>query len=297
MTGQSAKTAAVDELAAALGRAVVGTAAVHGGCITDARRVDLDDRSTVFAKFDRTAPPEFFESEAAGLRWLRDAGALAVPDVLAVGRHFLALEWVDPGRRQAHTDDELGRGLARLHRAGAERFGRPPFAPPRTYLATLSLPDGPQATWAEFWIQGRARPLAQIAIARNELPSGALHTIDALAARIDEFAGPAEPPARVHGDLWSGNVHVDSDGSPWVVDPSAHGGHRETDLAMLALFGGVAVDRVIDAYDEVSPLADGWRDRVALHQLVPLLAHVCLFGSGYVEATRQALAPYVTIRW
>jgi fructosamine-3-kinase len=105
--------------------------------------------------------------------------------------------------------------------------------------------------------------------------------------RIDELAGPPEPPARLHGDLWSGNVLWSGDGA-WLVDPAAHGGHRETDLAMLALFGCPHLSIVLAAYDEAYPLADGWRRRVALHQLFPLLVHTVLFGGGYAEQTIAA---------
>ena len=116
--------------------------------------------------------------------------------------------------------------------------------------------------------------------------------IERVCERLPELAGPAEPPARLHGDLWSGNVLWSSDGA-WLIDPAAHGGHRETDLAMLALFGCPHLDTVLAAYDEAAPLAAGWRDRVPLHQLFPLLVHVVLFGRGYagqaVAAARTAL--------
>jgi fructosamine-3-kinase len=112
-------------------------------------------------------------------------------------------------------------------------------------------------------------------------------------ARIGDLAGPAEPPSRIHGDCWSGNV-LWSGGRGWLIDPAAHGGHRETDLAMLALFGAPFLDRILAAYQEVAPLAAGWRARVPLHQLHPLLVHACLFGAGYAgpvaEAARAALA-------
>jgi fructosamine-3-kinase len=91
---------------------------------------------------------------------------------------------------------------------------------------------------------------------------------------------PEEPPARLHGDLWNGNVLWGLDGQVWAIDPAAHAGHRETDLAMLSLFGLPHLPRVLDAYLEASPLADGWEDRVPLHQLFPLLVHACLFGWG-----------------
>ena len=106
--------------------------------------------------------------------------------------------------------------------------------------------------------------------------------------RIDELAGPQEPPARIHGDLWSGNVLWGSDGTAWLIDPAAHGGHRETDLAMLALFGAPHLQRLLDAYAEAAPLADGWRERVPLHQLHPLLVHAVLFGGGYGARAAQA---------
>lgn len=90
-----------------------------------------------------------------------------------------------------------------------------------------------------------------------------------------------EPPSRIHGDLWSGNVVWTGQGAH-LIDPAAHGGHRETDLAMLALFGLPQLERVLAAYDEAHPLAAGWRERVGLHQLHPLLVHVVLFGGSYV---------------
>jgi fructosamine-3-kinase len=108
--------------------------------------------------------------------------------------------------------------------------------------------------------------------------------------RLPELAGPPEPPARLHGDLWRGNVLWGSDGRAWLIDPAAHGGHRETDLAMPRLFGGPRLDRIIAGYQQVAPLAAGWSVRIAPRQLFPLLAHTMLFGGGYpVAAARGAL--------
>ncbi|HAS10233.1 MAG TPA: fructosamine kinase, partial [Acidimicrobiaceae bacterium] len=99
----------------------------------------------------------------------------------------------------------------------------------------------------------------------------------------------AEPPARLHGDLWAGNRLVDRDGRSWLIDPAAHGGHREFDLAMMRLFGGFGA-ACFAAYDDVHPLADGWEARVPLHQLAPLVVHAIKFGGGYVAGTERALA-------
>jgi fructosamine-3-kinase len=95
-------------------------------------------------------------------------------------------------------------------------------------------------------------------------------------------------PARVHGDLWSGNVLWTAAGAV-LVDPAAHGGHRESDLAMLALFGLPGLDDVVAGYEEVHPLRPGRRDRLTLHQLYPVGMHAVLFGGGYVAGT-EALA-------
>jgi fructosamine-3-kinase len=127
---------------------------------------------------------------------------------------------------------------------------------------------------------------------RNALPAGAHALLERLVARLEHLAGPAEPPARLHGDLWSGNVLVAADGRPWLIDPAAYGGHREVDLAMLALFGGGRPD-VLAAYEEVAPLPDGHEDRVALWQVMPLLAHAALFGGGWGSSAMAAIRRYV----
>jgi fructosamine-3-kinase len=232
--------------------------------------------SETFRKDDPNAPTGFFAVEAAGLDWLREAKAVAVPRVISVAPDHIELERIDPGLWTSAVDERFGRQLAELHLAGAESFGGPHGA----YIGPLAMPNEPADSWLAFYVQQRIEPFL------HGVPSDARSPIERVIARIDELAGPAEPPARIHGDLWRGNVLADPRGTPWVVDPAAHGGHRETDLAMLRLFGGFG-DRCFAAYDESFPLADGWRERVALHQLHPLLVHCVLFGGAYVD---QALA-------
>jgi fructosamine-3-kinase len=132
-----------------------------------------------------------------------------------------------------------------------------------------------------------------LCLERGTLSASGARAVERVCCRIADLAGPAEPPARLHGDLWSGNVHWAADGRVWLIDPAAHGGHRETDLAMLHLFGCPFLDRVLLGYQEAAPLADGWQRRIPLHQLFPLLVHVELFGRSYadqaVTAARRAL--------
>ncbi len=263
---------------------------VRGGDVAVSFAVDLDDGRRVFAKTHAAAPPGFFTTEATGLEWLRAADAVPVPEVLAVSDdapNHLALEWIDEGPPNPGTDPEFGTALARMHRAGAPSFGRED----RRSTGSRGLPNEPCATWAEFYARNRLLPLAKLARDARALSAPAIAAMEALAGRLDEFGGADEPPARLHGDLWAGNRLVDREGRSWLIDPAAHGGHREFDLAMMRLFGGFG-EQCFAAYAAMFPLGAGWADRVALHQIAPLVVHAIKFGGGYVGAATDAINQY-----
>lgn len=271
---------------------VIRATRLGGGDVAEAFRLTLSDGRTVFAKTHRSPPPGFFTTEAWGLSWLREPGVIGVPEVIAVSDQAppaLVLEWIDEGRPTTETKTEaqaaFGRALAALHGVGAPCFGRED----RRTTGSRALPNEPGATWVEFYATQRLLPLARLARDEHALPADAVADLESLAARLDELGGPMEPPARLHGDLWAGNRLVDRAGRSWLIDPAAHGGHREFDLAMMRLFGGYG-DDCFSAYHEAFPLADGWQDRVSLHQLAPLVVHAVKFGGGYVAATERALA-------
>jgi fructosamine-3-kinase len=273
----------------ALGARIERAARVHGGDVAVAYALDLDDGQRVFAKTHPAAPPHFFTTEAAGLTWLRAADAVAVPEVLAVADeppNHLVLEWVDVGGRGGGNDRDLGFALARLHAAGARAFGRED----RRSTGSRGLPNEPAATWAEFYAANRLLPLARLAAEGDVLAAPSIAALERLAGRLEQY-DTGEGPARLHGDLWAGNRLVDGDGRSWLVDPAAHGGHREFDLAMMRLFGGFGPG-CFAAYEEVAPLEPGWEERVALHQLAPLVVHAIKFGGSYVSASERAIARY-----
>lgn len=260
-----------------------------GGDVADSYRVVLDDGTAVFAKTKRDAVHEFFVTEAVGLSWLRNAGAVSVPEVLAVSDKpaYLILEWIEPGYPAPGTEADLGIALARLHDSGAPFFGRED----RRSTGSRGLPNEPCETWAEFYATQRLLPLARLARDGRVLSDKAVQQLGSIVNRIDDLVGPAEPPARLHGDLWGGNRLVGAGGTSWLIDPAAHGGHREFDLSMMRLFGGFGED-CYSAYDEAAPLAGGWAERITLHQLAPLVVHSIKFGGPYVPATEQAIAGY-----
>jgi fructosamine-3-kinase len=277
-----------------------------GGYINEGWHVTLAEGREAFVKTRAEAHPGEYASEAFGLRWLGEPGALRVPGVLEVGEDYLALEWIEPGRLDGAGVEELGRGLAAIHRAGSPCFGDPRAhdgdlcahdGDPRsqggepTRFGSLALPNEATPDWASFFVERRLRPLAGLAAEQGWLTSAGSRAIRRVCERAHELAGPPEPPARLHGDLWTGNVMADMQGRPWLIDPAVYGGHREMDLAMLRLFGAPS-ERVFAAYEEIFPLAEGWQGRVELWQLPPMLVHGVLFGGGYCEAAERIALRY-----
>ncbi|MFG3639592.1 fructosamine kinase family protein [Micromonospora sp. NPDC047762] len=262
---------------------------VSGGNICAAARLTLDDGHSVFAKSwpegaDRPAPEGFFAAEAAGLRWLREAGTVGVPEVIVVLPELLALDWVEPGEPTPEAAERFGRELAGLHRAGATAFGA-------TWPGFIgSLPQDNTLTggrWSTWFAERRLAPYLRRSVDAGALTSADAALVEQVIGRLDGLGGD-EPPARIHGDLWPGNLLWGLDDRAWLIDPAAHGGHRETDLAQLALFGGIPhLDRVVAAYQESWPLPDGWRDRVPVHQLHLLLVHTALFGVSFRDLVVQ----------
>lgn len=254
--------------------------ALGGGDISRVERL-VTNVGTFILKAHHHPPAGFFDAEANGLRALRESCAtLQVPTVVAHGSEapaFLILEDLGNGQRTRDFDEILGRGLAELHRRGAPQHG---------FDADNFCGLTPQVnTWSSNWIDFYAERRLGYQIARAAA-AGLLSTSDrrqaeALIARLNGLLlDPAEGPALVHGDLWSGNVHVAADGAPALLDPAAYFGNREAEFGMTTLFGGFS-RRVYGAYEESFPLAPGWRERNPLYQLYHLLNHLNLFGSGY----------------
>ncbi len=215
---------------------------------------------------------------------------MAVPAVLGVNDDppYLALQWIEEGSRTLDGEPAFGRALACLHQAPCSHFGRLD----QRSTGSLGLPNAPADSWSHFYATQRLLPLARIAAEREALRSSTIRQIETLANRLDEHVEPGLLPSRLHGDLWAGNRLVDTEGRSWLIDPASHGGHREFDLAMMQLFGGFGEDCWV-AYQEQFPLDDGWRDRVSLHQLAPLIVHAIKFGQAYVGPTEEALDKYV----
>ena len=250
------------------------------------------------------------EGEAAALRWLADAtavGGMPVAAVVSVDAAELVERRVPSASPSAEAAERVGAALAVTHAAGAPWWGCPPPGWSGAYIIgdsrtpTVAERDAP-GSWGSFFSEWRVIPYVRQARDVGALDGGEAAVFERVARRLSDGEFDAPQPglvrsggvdvARIHGDLWSGNLLWDADRENPVgatlIDPMAHGGHAETDLAMLALFGCPFLSRIVASYNEVSPLAEGWRDRVALHQLAPLLHHCALYGRSYVGAALDA---------
>ncbi len=276
-----------------LGRSEPTLTRVSGGDINDAYEARWPGGHRVFIKTRQGLAGDAYRTEAEGLQWLTDARALRVPKVVARSTAddpiaFLALEHMARSAPALDHDERLGDGLAALHAAGAPGFGYRED----NWIGSLPQSNRAHGTWAAFYAEERVLPMVRRAIDGGHAPASWAALADAVAARLPELAGPTEPPARLHGDLWSGNIITDSRGQPVVIDPAVYGGHREVDLAMLALFGGLS-PRVVAAYEARTPLAAGWKARTRLWQIHPLLVHAVLFRGSYVDAAEAAMRAYL----
>ncbi|GAA1512689.1 fructosamine kinase family protein [Streptomyces synnematoformans] len=284
-----------------------------GGDISAAHRLELADGRRVFAKTRAGAPADFFAAEAHGLRLLADTGTVPVPAVLGEEPGLILLEWIEPGPATPAQAERLGRDLAALHDTPADAYGTPwpayigslPLPPPgdtgaRNTPDIPGTPDAPDALgpaaetppehaehapaspddWPGFYAGQRLLPFLRLATDNGALTPADARAVERLCAVIDQVTGPPQPPAVIHGDLWSGNVQWAADDRAYVIDPAAQGGHPEMDLAFLELFGCPQLGRLLGAYEEVRPLP-GRRGRVPLYQLHHLLVHAALFGAAY----------------
>lgn len=270
--------------------ALIRTSPVSGGSINDAFQIETTQGRFFVKLNDASRFPNMFEAEKRGLELLGQS-SFSVPEPLNVGllddTQFILIDWVEKGVPKSGFWDEFGRHLAALHSIASEHFG----LNHSNYIGSLPQSNSEHKTWEEFYCEERILPQMRLAEKSGQLTSSMKRGFDALFAELQNIF-PMEKPSLLHGDLWSGNMMVAQDGSPCIFDPAVYYGHREMDLAMMALFGGFG-DDWIAAYNEVYPLENGWKDRVPIGQLYPLMVHVNLFGGGYGRSVESILQKFI----
>jgi len=265
---------------------VLSCEAVGGGSICQAWRVETDSGRRCFVKTHQSPPGELFSAEAAGLGELRRAAALRVPEVLHADTSFIALEFIPPGHKDTRFWRELGRGLAQLHRNRGPCFG---FLMDN-FCGETRQPNPRTEDGHAFF--GEHRLAHQLRLARNagRLESEDTRRVEGLIRRLPELV-PEQPAVLIHGDLWSGNIVCSAEGEPVLVDPAAHWGWAEAEIAMTQLFGGFDKE-FYAAYSQASQLERGWEERQDIYNLYHLLNHLNLFGTAYLPRVREVLTRY-----
>lgn len=245
--------------------------------------------SDTYSKTDPDAHPDFFAAEAAGLRWLRSGGGTVV-DVRAVGPTHIDLVRLTSSPPTQDAARRFGVELAQVHDAGARRFGCPPDGfHGQMFIGSRPMSSVEHSSWSSFYVAERVLPYLRVAVDNGNISESDAADVERVCATIADGAfDDGDPPSRIHGDLWTGNV-VWTNAGAVMIDPAAHGGHRETDLAMLQLFGCPMLSEILDGYLSVGSLRSGWEKRVPLHQLHPLAVHAAGHGPSYgVELHRAA---------
>ncbi len=258
-----------------------------GGSINQVYLIQNNNIKYVIKVNDKNAFEGMFEKEAKGLDVLSKSN-FKIPDVIGYGelenKSYLILEYIEPG---PNIDWVLfGLKLAHLHLESNKYFG----LDHDNYIGSLRQINTCKKTWAKFYEQMRIMPLVQRSFDLSLLDENEVCMAENLCKKLSDLL-PVEKPSLIHGDLWSGNLMCDKQGKPVLIDPAICYGFREMDLAMLNLFGSIP-SSAIDAYQNVFPLYNGWKDRIEINQLYPLLVHLVLFGSSYYNSVMNILRKY-----
>ncbi len=264
----------------------------YGGDINTSYKIITSHGDFFMKTNDAHLYPGMFRKEAKGLETIRLTETVYVPETVQVGKFgnvaFLILEYIEKGRERNQTFWEIfGRQLADMHRHTNDFYG----FEEDNFIGTLVQSNQKDNSWINFYIEQRLKPQIRLATNKKLFDEKILSQFEQLFSKLYEIL-PDELPHLLHGDLWSGNFLTSKKGFPVLIDPAVYYGHREMDLAMTLLFGGFD-NRFYEAYNEAFPLLPGWRERIPVYQLYPLLVHVNLFGGSYIRSVQNILEQYV----
>lgn len=277
-----------NQIAQNLGSEITSVKPVSGGDINQAAQIKTGDGQTLFVKWNPKAPADMFRAEAEGLSLLAKADSgLVLPKVFAVAQGYLLMSWLPEARPTESSAYEMGRALAKLHAFSDNSFG----LDTDNYIGSLPQSNNRHSNWYDFFAIERIEPQVQRGVESGVLRRTVLRKAQKLYNRLGSVF-PAEDPALVHGDLWSGNFMYTEKGKAAIYDPAVYFGHREMDLAMTRLFGGFP-DSFYRAYEEEFSLEPGFEQRISLYNLYPVLVHANLFGSSYAQRAESIIDSYV----
>ena len=259
---------------------------VSGGSINRCQILMLENGTEIFLKtHGQQVLPAVYRQEFEALRLLREHSPLLIPMPLAWHEDFLLLEIFHHGQPASDWQEQLGRGLAVLHRSSQRNnFGYHED----NYLGYSRQYNTWSDNWVDFWLECRLQPQLRQWMQQAGSDDPLSKALTKLARHVHEFIGEFEdePGVLLHGDLWSGNAAADTRGRPVLFDPAVYYGHREAEFGMMRMFGGFG-PRCEAAYQEVWPLAPDSDRRISLYRLYHELNHLLLFGRAYYSSSLE----------
>ena len=277
----------------ASGESILSAYPVGGGCISEAFKIDTKSGRSLLLKINPSVPPDMFVKEANGLNELQKAGAIKIPEVIAVDSSFILIEFISPSSKSKHFFEDFGRKFALLHRYSRESFGfyENNYIGSTPQINAANIEE--ESDWIKFYFNKRIlyqyKLVEKNDFATPELTSG----ISKIENKIGQIlSGLNENPSLLHGDLWSGNFIVDETGNACLIDPAVYYGNREADLAMTKLFGGFAPE-FYASYNEYFPLEEGYEYRENIYKLYHVMNHLNLFGMAYYPQTLFLIKYYL----
>lgn len=257
-----------------------------GGCINNAVQV-ITNRGDFFIKYQRNLPADMFAMEERGLELLKSAGELKVPQTYGYGKmeetNYLVMEHLDGGIKKSNYWENFGSSLAQLHQHHHDVFG----LLDNNYIGKLPQKNNFKDNWIDFFIENRLEVQLNLALSNKLIDNVFAKQFRSIYQHLPGLL-PREKPSLLHGDLWSGNVIVGSNGHACLIDPAVYYGNREIELAFTKLFGGFD-ERFYQSYQETFPLAPAFDQRVELYNLYPLMVHVNLFGHSYLNGVERII--------
>jgi fructosamine-3-kinase len=263
---------------------------IFGGDINQTFQLQTNIGS-FFLKLNKDTLKDMFEKEFSGLQLLLQTGSIKIPEPVIHGKFennvFLVTEFIQKGNLQKNFWQTFAQQLAMLHQHTNDMFG----LAVDNYIGSLYQQNIFCETWPKFYATQRILPLTELAFNRHTFRRQELQIIEKLCTRFNDLF-PHEKASLLHGDLWSGNFMCNQQGMPVLYDPAVYYGNREMDIAMSLLFGGFNKSFYAE-YNEAFPLQHGWKERVKLCQLYPLLVHLILFGGHYYKSVMEIAKAYL----
>jgi len=260
---------------------------ISGGSINNTYSINSSKGNFFVKENDSERYPRMFESEAKGLKLIQSKSCIKTPEIITLDNNsrksYLILELIENGKGSIQSWGSLGSGLANLHKNSNDSFG----LEHNNYIGSLPQTNIQYGSWGTFYINQRLEPMVRQAYDNGSFENSILKTFNRFYKELPSIY-PIEPPALLHGDLWSGNFLFNNNEEAVLIDPAVYYGHREMDLGMSLLFGGFD-EAFYKIYHETYPLEADWKNRVPYSQLYPLLVHVNLFGGGYKESVARII--------